>query len=97
MMGEQLIWKNQNGWVFKVKQVIEIIIEHGGETCAVSPEKFCKYFGIIYFGTIPVCRLFPSYDDNSHTFLKEKYGWIQRCEACIKATDRISPLQYKDY
>jgi hypothetical protein len=60
-----------------------IIIEHGEETCAVSPGKFCRFIGSRKFGTQPVCFLYPS-DDSSTTDLYDKDGWVQRCHACVK-------------
>jgi hypothetical protein len=54
-----------------------ILIEHGEETCAVSPGKFCRFLGSKKFGTVPVCML---YDKE----LFEVDGWVDRCHECME-------------
>lgn len=66
-------------------KTIKLNLDCGESTCASEPGKFCQFFGSMRFGTIAVCRLFPS-DDGAQTELFEKDGWIQRCEACKAAT-----------
>lgn len=56
--------------------VSTIEFEHGKETCAVEPGKFCRWVGTMNFGTKTVCTLFdeePLYDVD---------GWIIRCHQC---------------
>ena len=65
---------------------LSIAIECGKTTCASEPGKFCKFFGTMRFGTIPLCRLFPSEGD-SCTELKDVGGWIQRCDDCLQHTE----------
>ena len=64
--------------------MLAIEIKCGEKTCAKEPGKFCEMFGTVRFGQIPICRLFPS-EDAAYTKLKEKDGWVLRCEQCIKA------------
>lgn len=64
---------------------ISIEIECGETTCASKPGEFCKFFGTMRFGTIPLCRLFPSEGD-SMTELKMVDGWVRRCDDCIAHT-----------
>jgi hypothetical protein len=69
------------------RKMLKIEIKCGDTTCASEPGEFCKFFSTIRFGTVPVCRLFPSRDD-SLTELKtsgdDQSGWVLRCEACLK-------------
>ena len=65
-------------------KTVSIQIECGETTCASEPGKFCKFFGTMRFGTIPLCRLFPS-DNESFTTLKDEDGWIQRCPDCMNS------------
>lgn len=66
------------------QKVLRIPIKCGEQTCASKPGEFCQFLGTVRFGSVPVCRLFPSHID-SHTFLEEADGWIQRCDACKEA------------
>jgi hypothetical protein len=61
-----------------MKTTIEI--EHGENTCAVKPGKFCIFLGAKRFGQEPWCVLFDAR-------LFDKCGWVQRCSKC-KAMDR---------
>lgn len=63
---------------------LRISISCGARTCAAEPGKFCRFMGSVKFGTIPVCRLFPS-DTDSYTVLHADAGWVQRCDACKEA------------
>lgn len=49
--------------------------EHGENTCAVEPGKFCRFFATKNFGTQAVCILF---DDHLHLV----DGWTHRCKKC---------------
>lgn len=66
--------------------VLKIEICCGEKTCAREPGRFCRFLGASHFGTRPECLLFPS--EASHTPLKEKDGWVQRCEACLETQTR---------
>ena len=55
----------------------------GESTCAYESGKFCKFIGTVQLGTVPVCRLFCD-GYSSYTILKEKDGWVQRCDECLK-------------
>jgi hypothetical protein len=66
-----------------MKKTLKIDIECGEKTCASEPGKFCEFFGSMKFGQVPVCRLFPSIDDNPYTILEDKDGWTQRCTRCL--------------
>lgn len=68
-------------------RTINIQIESGENTCAVEPGKFCRFVGTTNFGTKHICMLFPNEnpgarDQGAYTVLKEKDGWLQRCDAC---------------
>ena len=67
-----------------MKKQLTIDIECGINTCAKVPGVFCKYFGTIKFGIIPVCMLFPS-KMNSFTILEvlPPDGWAMRCKECL--------------
>jgi hypothetical protein len=65
-----------------MRKILKIEIECSHVTCASKPGKFCRYVGITHFGSQYVCMLFSS-NDNSHTKLKEKDGWLLRCNECI--------------
>ena len=62
---------------------ITIDINCGKTTCASKPGEFCQFFGTMRFGTVPLCRLFPSIGD-TFTELHEKDGWVQRCDSCLE-------------
>ena len=49
--------------------------EHGENTCAVEPGKFCRFFATENFGQRAVCVLF---DAQLHL----KNGWTERCMKC---------------
>ena len=55
-----------------------ITFEHGEKTCASAPGIFCRFQGVMGFGTRPVCMLF-----NNET-LYDKDGWLQRCPQCMQ-------------
>ncbi len=63
--------------------------DSGPTTCAKFTEDgsdsvMCPEVGTTHFGTVWVCRRFPS-KDNSHTVLGEKDGCLQRCPECLRA------------
>jgi hypothetical protein len=63
-------------------------IVSGITTCASEPGEFCRFVGDTHMGSRYVCMLFPGNEGHAHTPLKEKNGWILRCEACLKAEGR---------
>lgn len=63
--------------------------ECGAHTCASEPGKFCRFLGARRFGTIYLCTLYPS-EKASYTVLEVEGGWLQRCNACISAT-QVNP------
>ncbi len=73
-----------------MEKEIKFKINCGEKTCASEPGNFCKFFGSIKFGLVPVCMLLPS-KHNSYTELFQdhsegstSYGWTLRCEECLK-------------
>lgn len=56
--------------------ISKIEFEHGEKTCAVTPGKFCEFFGTNNFGTEPICMYF-------YEPLFEADGWTQRCRSCL--------------
>jgi hypothetical protein len=62
--------------------------DSGPTTCAKFVEgrdpEMCPQVGTTRFGTVWVCRRFPS-EDNSHTVLEEKDERLQRCPECLRA------------
>lgn len=50
--------------------------EHGEDTCASEPGKFCRFLGTKHFGMFPSCMLF---DDQP---LSDSLGWVRRCDQC---------------
>jgi hypothetical protein len=72
-----------------MKRRLPIEIDCGDQTCAKEPGKFCRFFGQVKFGTIPVCMLFPSVD-NSHTILEQgPDGWTLRCTECLAKQTQV--------
>jgi len=72
------------------KHIVQFEIDCGEKTCASEPGKFCEFLGTQRFGTIPLCLLFPQSNPEpgtsaSATPLKDRGGWLQRCEACLNA------------
>ena len=65
---------------------ITLKVDCGETTCASTPGNFCQFFGTMRFGTVPLCRLFPSIGD-TFTELHEKDGWVQRCASCIATVE----------
>lgn len=58
--------------------------EIGERTCAVEPGKFCRFFRVARFGTVPTCLLFSGLNKgNGVKILAEKDGWVQRCQECL--------------
>lgn len=70
--------KNTHQHLWENLVLSTITFEHGEKTCAVSPGIFCRFQGVMGFGTRPVCMLF-----NNET-LYDKDGWLQRCPACVQ-------------
>ena len=66
-----------------MKKLIALKIDCGETTCARARGEFCRYFGSMKFGTVPVCTLFPG--ETSHTVLDASGDWTQRCPACKAA------------
>jgi hypothetical protein len=62
--------------------------DSGPLTCAKFVEGqdpvMCPEVGSTHFGTVFVCRRFPS-EDNAYTVLEDKDGCLQRCPACLAA------------
>lgn len=58
----------------------KIIFECGETTCAVEPEKFCRFVGATCFGTHFICSLFHNIE------LRKKDGWLQRHSLCLNET-----------
>ena len=58
-----------------------IRFEHGKETCAIRPGKFCRFFGSKSLGQVLWCMFF-----NERLFTSEPggEGWTMRCEQCLK-------------
>ena len=56
-----------------MKTTLKIQVECGETTCAKEPGKFCRFFGTMRFGTIPICMLFPS-DNEAFTSCMMKSG-----------------------
>lgn len=67
------------------KRKVIFEIECGEKTCASKPGAFCHYFGTQNFGQQPVCLLFRG-EEGQILKLKEKDGWVQRCDPCLEAT-----------
>ena len=70
---------------------IKLPIECGDKTCAAEPSKFCRFFGGVRFGTVPVCLAFPREgSDGTWSFpeLDVVDGWTQGCTACLDAEMR---------
>lgn len=69
--------------------------ESGPETCAKfeggKDPVMCPEVGTTHYGTVFVCRRFPS-KDNSHTVLKDKDGCLQRCPECIQAENDLKAI-----
>jgi len=53
----------------------------GETTCASEPGKFCGYIAARKFGIEPVCIAFEGEPIPLYTY----DGWLQRCDACLKA------------
>jgi len=70
-----------------VKHTITLTIECGETTCASKPGRFCPYMRTTNFGQRAVCVFpFPGEETPIKLFEDEPGGWIQRCDACKKAT-----------
>jgi len=68
-----------------MKQTIKFEIECGEKTCASEPGKFCRFFQVSRFGTIPSCKLFSEQGARGNWEpLEEKDGWLQRHPECIR-------------
>lgn len=63
---------------------LQVSVDCGSATCARHPGAFCRFLGFIDFGTVPVCRLFPS-GERSYSYLMEVDGWLSRLDACLLA------------
>jgi len=64
--------------------LIGIELSCGEKTCAESPGEFCQFFRQRMDGSRPYCALFddtPLFDESG----RDITGWIQRCDACLKA------------
>ena len=70
------------------KRHLHLIIEAGEGTCASKPGQFCRYLRVANFGTRYLCGLF-SEPDGAQQQLREKDGWIQRCDDCL-STEQTS-------
>ena len=70
------------------KRHLHLIIEAGEGTCASKPGQFCRYLRVANFGTRYLCGLF-SEPDGAQKQLREKDGWIQRCDDCL-STEQTS-------
>ena len=71
--------------------VLQIETGSGDRTCFnKSTRKWCKFYGTVRFGQIPVCMLFPGGDGEPVTLLETSKpnleGWVLRCKKCVDST-----------
>ena len=64
---------------------LTIKITCGENTCAgKSGVVFCKFVGVLPLAKGHCCRLFPD-GDFPFTELRDRDGWLQRCDGCMNA------------